>query len=77
MGITTRTRPEIEHIIRISARDREEVSKLQSLVRSTLADAGVNGNGQVAAAALAGVMQELLAEDTMPMDDPTDPASVE
>ena len=62
IGITTRTHPEIEHVIHIPGRDREEVSRLQTLVRSALGTAGMNGNGQVAAAALARVMQELLGQ---------------
>ena len=62
IGITTRTQPEIEHVIRIPGREREEVSRLQAIVQSALVKAGVNGNGRVAAAALARVMQELLGK---------------
>jgi hypothetical protein len=62
IGITTRTRPELERVIHFSGRDREEVARLQTVVRSALANAGVNGNGQVAAVALAQLMQELLAQ---------------
>ncbi len=62
IGITTRNQPEVEHVIRIPGSDREEVSRLESAVRSALAGAGMNGNGKMAAAALARVMQELLGE---------------
>ncbi len=62
IGITTRTQPEVEHVIRIPGRDREEVSRLEAAVRSALVGAGVNGNVKMAAAALARVMQELLGE---------------
>ena len=77
VGITTRTDPEFERVIQITDKDRKEVSRLQSLVRKALEAAGVNGNGQAAAAALAQVMQELLAQDTMVMNATVDPASVE
>jgi len=62
IGITTRTNPELERVIHIPNGDREEVTRLQAVVRSALANAGVNGNGHVAAAALARLMQELLAQ---------------
>ena len=60
IGITTRTCPELERVIRIPARQRQEVVRLQGVVRTALNEAGVNGNGHVAAAALAKLVQEFL-----------------
>ena len=39
---------------------RQEVVRLQGVVRTALNEAGVNGNGHVAAAALAKLVQEFL-----------------
>lgn len=62
IGITTRTSPELERVIHVPGEDKETVIRLQAVVRRALADAGVNGNGQIAAAALARLMQELLEQ---------------
>ena len=62
VGITTRTRPDFEQVIHITGGERKEVFRLKALVQKALLDAGVNGNGHVAAAALAGLMQELLGD---------------
>jgi hypothetical protein len=60
IGITTRTQPELERVIYVPGSERAEVARLTAAVRSALGEVGVNGNGQVAVAALARVMQELL-----------------
>jgi len=60
--ITTRTHPEFERVVYIPEGERAEVVRLKMVVRAALNGAGQNGNGQVAAAALARVMEELLAE---------------
>ncbi len=62
IGITTRTQPELERVIYISGSERAEVARLKTAVHAALIDAGRNGNGHVAAAALAGLMQELLGQ---------------
>ncbi len=62
IGITTRTQPELERVIYISGSERAEVARLKTAVHATLGEAGRNGNGHVAAAALAGLMQELLGQ---------------
>jgi len=62
IGITTRTHPEFERVIYIQESERAEVARLKAIVRAALANAGANGNGQVAAAALARLMQELLVD---------------
>ncbi len=77
IGITTRTQPELERVICIAGSERAEVARLKTAVHAAVLDAGMNGNGHVAAAALARLMQELLAQDTILMNATTDPASVE
>ena len=62
IGITTRTHPELERVIHVPSEDRQAVVRLQGVVRRALTDAGMNGNGQIAAAALARLMQELLEQ---------------
>jgi hypothetical protein len=62
IGITTRTQPELERVIYIPGNERAEVARLKAVVRAALGDAGMNGSGHAAAAALAGLMQELLAD---------------
>lgn len=62
IGITTRTHPEVERVLYIGGSERAEVARLTTVVRSALGDVGLNGNRQVAAAALARLMQELLAD---------------
>lgn len=62
IGITTRTDPEVERVIHIPGPQKDEVTRLQAVIRSALANANVNGNGQVVAAALARLMQELLVQ---------------
>lgn len=60
IGITTRTDPEVERVIHIPGRQKDEVARLQAVVRNALANENVNGNGQVVAAALARLVQEFL-----------------
>lgn len=62
IGITTRTDPEVERVIHIPGAQKDEVTRLQAIVRRALAKANVNGNGQVVAAALARLMQEVLVQ---------------
>ena len=62
IGITTRTQPELERVIYIAGSERAEVARLKTAVHAALVDAGMNGNGHVAAAALARLMEELLGE---------------
>jgi hypothetical protein len=60
IGITTRTQPELERVICIAGSERAEVARLKTAVHAALVDAGMNGNGHVAAAALARLIEELL-----------------
>jgi hypothetical protein len=62
IGITTRTHPEFERVIYVSDSERTEVARLKAVVHDSLVRAGMNGNGHVAAAALARLMQELLCQ---------------
>jgi len=62
IGITTRTQPELERVLYIAGSERAEVARLKTVVRAAIGDAGMNGNRHVAAAALARLMEELLAD---------------
>lgn len=62
IGLTTRTHPEFERVLYIPESEKAEVARLKTVVYAALNGAGLNGNGQVAAAALARVMEELLGE---------------
>ena len=62
IGITTRTQPEFERVIYIPESERGEVARLKAVVHTALLGCGLNGNAQVAAAALARLMEELLGQ---------------
>lgn len=62
IGITTRSEPELERVVYIPGSERAEVARLTTAMRAAIGDAGMNGNGQLAIAALARLMQELLGQ---------------
>jgi hypothetical protein len=61
IGVTTRDAPEVEKVVRISAANRSRVDRLEQVVRTALADAGVNGEVELALAVLARLTRELLS----------------
>ena len=61
VGITTKNSAETERVVFLSHEEREHAERLQQVVRKVLAEAGVNGQTNVAIAAMAQLLQEMFA----------------
>jgi hypothetical protein len=62
VGVTTKNATETERVVFVSKSERQQVDRFREIVRQALADAGVNGQKNVAIAAMARVLQEMFED---------------